>query len=810
MLNSTWFSQDGIVIITWDEGSDSSGCCGLSSPGGHIPTLVVSAANQGSGAFGTTGDHYGTLRAIEEAYGVGFLGNSAKTVHGDLTGAFGGGKPATGSISGTVTDAQTTSAISGATVTCTCSGGAAVTGAGGGYSFTAVSPGNSYSLVFSDQGHVSQTVPNVTVTAGKSATVNAALVEDGSIAGKVTDATTHLAIAGATVTCTCQGGSQSTNGSGNYTFANLAPAGNDSMTFSAVGYTPQTVNNVGVTAGHATSESVALGQSTGGITGTVSDGTASGQPPLAGVSVTCTCQTGGATTNSAGIYSFANVAPGSYALTFSDIGFGAQTVTGVRVTSGLTTTADAAMMEDGAITGTATDAQTSMPLPGVTVTCSGGCSPAVSTDSFGGYSLVDVSPGAYSLTFSASGYVTQTVSSIVVSAGIPTMVSPVALTEDGEIIGTVTDQQTVTPISGATVTCGGCPTPTTTTDASGNFAFVDVPNGAAYVVAFGAAGYVTKTITGVAVTGPNDTDESAALAELGGVSGTVVAAGSLTPIQNATVTCTCETGSVATDPTGAYVFTQAAPGAAYTVSVTATGFAGQTSAPFAVNAGAMSTVNVQLAPIPTGLKVVQTFGAANAGSAGTVSSTAGTGTATGPGDLLVVTVRDRSSPLTTVSGISDSSLGLNTWQKATGIENSQGDEEIWYVANAAGVTSITVTVTGTASLAMTAVDISGAATNPLDRTMTKRGSGGAASTGTTATTSQADEIVVGDIGWNGAVTPSKQTAGFTLVASQQSKVSSIQTGEQAAWRLLSATGAETFAATMSSSVPWLGAIATFK
>ena len=33
VLSSTWFKQNGIVIITWDEAlSDSSGCCGLSSP----------------------------------------------------------------------------------------------------------------------------------------------------------------------------------------------------------------------------------------------------------------------------------------------------------------------------------------------------------------------------------------------------------------------------------------------------------------------------------------------------------------------------------------------------------------------------------------------------------------------------------------------------------------------------------------------------------------------------------------------------------------------------------------------------------
>ena len=109
MLSSAWFQESGIIIITWDEAAngDRSGCCGLSSPGGHIATIVVAAGNKGLGKFTATGDHYGTLRAIEETYGVGFLGGSGNSANGDLSGAF-GSAPTTGSITGTVTDAQTT------------------------------------------------------------------------------------------------------------------------------------------------------------------------------------------------------------------------------------------------------------------------------------------------------------------------------------------------------------------------------------------------------------------------------------------------------------------------------------------------------------------------------------------------------------------------------------------------------------------------------------------------------------------------------------------------------------------------------
>jgi phosphatidylinositol-3-phosphatase len=91
VISSSWFSQNGIIIITWDEGTTKLGCCGLTAPGGHIATIVVTYKNKGLGKFTSTGDHYGTLAAIQKAYGLPlpFLGNSNNALNGDLTGAFG-------------------------------------------------------------------------------------------------------------------------------------------------------------------------------------------------------------------------------------------------------------------------------------------------------------------------------------------------------------------------------------------------------------------------------------------------------------------------------------------------------------------------------------------------------------------------------------------------------------------------------------------------------------------------------------------------------------------------------------------------
>jgi acid phosphatase len=80
VMASQWYQSGGKVIVTWDEGSTSTG------GGGHIATLVVSATSHGQ--LATAGNHYGTLRAIEETYGIGLAGSSASSANGDLRSMF--------------------------------------------------------------------------------------------------------------------------------------------------------------------------------------------------------------------------------------------------------------------------------------------------------------------------------------------------------------------------------------------------------------------------------------------------------------------------------------------------------------------------------------------------------------------------------------------------------------------------------------------------------------------------------------------------------------------------------------------------
>ncbi len=87
VLKSQWYAAGGTIIVTWDSATKADQSGWNTGTGGHVPTIVISAKS--SGMFSLGGNHYGTLRAIEEAYGVGLLGASATATNGDLTPAFG-------------------------------------------------------------------------------------------------------------------------------------------------------------------------------------------------------------------------------------------------------------------------------------------------------------------------------------------------------------------------------------------------------------------------------------------------------------------------------------------------------------------------------------------------------------------------------------------------------------------------------------------------------------------------------------------------------------------------------------------------
>jgi acid phosphatase len=299
VLASSWYAAGGIVIINWDESvsKDKSGAAGTTDTGGHIATLVISHDSSGSSTYTVAGDHDGTLRAIEEAYGVGLVGESANPGHGDLYGAFPG---KAGGISGTVTDQQTGAALDGVTVACSCGAPNTTTQSGGLYAFSNVLAGT-YSLAFSDAnapGYVTRAVANVTVTPGNNTVVpGVAMAEDGTASGTVTDSSSNP-LDGVTVSCSCGDSNTTTVGpSGSYAFTNLAPSTSGyTLTFSAPGYTTQTANSGAVAPGSNTQvPPVVMPAGSPPPPAIVQDGVSGGATSAASVfSASFTTSTGGA------------------------------------------------------------------------------------------------------------------------------------------------------------------------------------------------------------------------------------------------------------------------------------------------------------------------------------------------------------------------------------------------------------------------------------------------------------------------------------------------------------------------------------
>jgi len=312
--------------------------------------------------------------------------------------------------------------------------------------------------------------------------------------------------------------------------------------------------------------------------------------PVAGAIVTWSGGT--ASTDSNGYYTLANVTPGIDAVAVSAPGEPSANAK-VQVTAGGTAVQNFSLgATPGEISGTVRD-DNGNPIPATTVTCTctGG---STASDGSGDYSLTDVVPGTYSMTFAAQGFAIGRISDVVVTAAGDT-VEDVVLVPGGTISGQVTDLTAPgnPPIVGASVTCT-CQNESVPTDANGEYGFDDLAGGD-YSVTFAAPAYVSQIVSGVIVTPGSTTTLDGSLIEDGWIGGTVTSATTGAPIVGATVACTCQIVSTATDDTGTYSFTNVSPGID-TVTVSAPGFTTASNSDVSVAPGAGAVAGFSLVP----------------------------------------------------------------------------------------------------------------------------------------------------------------------------------------------------------------------
>ncbi|MCL4538853.1 MAG: carboxypeptidase regulatory-like domain-containing protein [Bacteroidetes bacterium] len=236
--------------------------------------------------------------------------------------------PATGTITGAVTDATTSNPISSATVIV--GSLTATTTSQGTYSISHV-PAGTDTVAVSANGYLSAS-KQIQVSSGASETVNFSMEPAATtVSGTVTDATTKTPIGSVVITL----GSQSTTTStqGTYSFSNVAPGGY-TVTASGANYISQS-KQIQVSPGQPQTVNFSLQPSTTTVSGTITDATTN--TTISGATVTLGTQS--ATTSSGGSYSFSNVQAGNYTVTASANGYNS-TSQQIQVSAGVPQTVD--------------------------------------------------------------------------------------------------------------------------------------------------------------------------------------------------------------------------------------------------------------------------------------------------------------------------------------------------------------------------------------------------------------------------------------------------------------------------------------
>jgi hypothetical protein len=308
--------------------------------------------------------------------------------------------------------------------------------------------------------------------------------------------------------------------------------------------------------------------------------------PVPGASVTASgdAGSGSATANAQGQYSITTfLDTGTYSVIGSAPGYIDQQVDNIQVTAeAQTSNVNIIMNISAGISGKVTDAVTGLPVNFAAVaveSADGSINENTFTDANGNYQIIqNLQTGTYNVTaeyfLGTIGYLSQTKTSVVLTAGSMKSNENFALAYSGVITGTITDANSHALLKGIFVEAenvNGLYSGFATTDANGKYTMnYNLGTGTYNLTEFSPTGYLTNTVSGQAVTAGQTTTVNIALSPSGVISGKVTNTANGQPISGADVfvTNTLGTifyGSATTDTSGNYqVNTNLATGS-YTV-----------------------------------------------------------------------------------------------------------------------------------------------------------------------------------------------------------------------------------------------------
>ncbi len=371
---------------------------------------------------------------------------------------------------------------------------------------------------------------------------------------------------------------------------NVGPGNSVTLTFSVTGYFTRdgsrtletaTVNGIDSFTGNqiqpVSASTAIIVQATGGIVGTVSDG-ANGLPL---VEVSVQLQQGGdvvavVTTNENGDYSFTEVPPGDFTVTFMEEDYMTTDQTVSVISGDITRLITVLTPLPGVITGVVTE-ETGSPVSNAALFLSNTAGTLVEqtiTNGNGQYTFSNLGPGSYNLTASAEGFQSVTTGVDIVPNETETTNFSLPL-NPASVQGSVTDENG-NPLSGVMVEVlneiGNVIISTTT--ASTGVYFINQLAPGTYRIRFSTPGFAIKIIGSTLAAGESVTINASLAPNPGVLTGNVIAAGS-DAINGAGVSVLNSEGitvaATTTDEAGTYLVDSLPPGN-YSVIFAADGF----------------------------------------------------------------------------------------------------------------------------------------------------------------------------------------------------------------------------------------------
>lgn len=178
------------------------------------------------------------------------------------------------------------------------------------------------------------------------------------------------------------------------------------------------------------------------------------------------------------------------------------------------------------------------------------------------------------------------------------------------------------------------------------------------------------------------------------------------------------------------------------------------------------------------------------------------------GNLLVLNIGNHGATLQTVSSVADT--GGNTWSKSTNLTVSALDTEQWMSKTTAISGTLTVTFTSVCTSLVSCQEWSGANATPLDQVKSASTGTATVATGSSPSTTTANQVVIAFVAAYGTQTFSAQSAGFTVLSTLSSPVAGLLGSLQSAYKIVSTTGAQSYQSTISSAGTAIAMLGTYK